>query len=151
MIVEQVFPAVIGEMSTLRRRLVAEASVRGLEDEHTNAIVSLVPETLFHAASFLDKRTNIWRYEFGVPYGINEGLSWGTDMWVPVYCLFNALMCAHSRLSQNARTGYLERLADPDKHQAALVEIIPGYKVDSVVPVQFEVPGLGLGNHTVDW
>jgi hypothetical protein len=95
--------------------------------------------------------TNIWRYEFGVPYDIEDDLFWGTHMWVPVQCLFNALLCAHSRLLHNACATYLERLVDPITHQATLVEMIPGYKVDSAVPVQFEVPGLGVGNRTVDW
>ena len=95
--------------------------------------------------------TNIWRYEFGIPYDIKGDLVWGTHMWVPVGYLFNALLCSYSRLPQDVRDAYLSRLGDPGAHQATLVEMIPGYKVDAAVPVQFEVSGLGIGNRTVDW
>ncbi len=151
MFIEQIFPAVVSEKSTLHERLFAEAKARGLSNEDTEEFISIVPKTLIDAGAFLDKMTNLWRYEFGVPYDIGEDFVWGTHMWVPVHCLFNALLCAHSRLPKVTRVDYLKRLADPSKHQATLVEMIPGYKVDSAVAVYFEVPGQGVGNQTIDW
>lgn len=68
-----------------------------------------------------------------------------------MHCLFSAILCAYSRIPQDVRSIYLGRLADPGTHQTALVEMIPGFKVDTTVPVQFEVPGLGVGNTTMDW
>lgn len=141
----------MAEKCTLYERLLAEAKARGLSNEHTDDIISIVPKTLIDAGAFLDKMTNLWRYEFGVPYVIGKDFVWGTHMWVPVHCLFNALLCAHSRLPEVTCVDYLERLVDPSKHQATLVEMIPGYKVDSTVAVQFEVPGQGAGNRTIDW
>jgi hypothetical protein len=151
MIVEKIFPNVVGEKSTLLSRLLVEAKERGIKEAHINAIVSLVPPMLIGATSFLDKMTNIWRYEFGVPYDIGKNLVLGTHMWVPVHCLVNALWCAYSRLPQDQCVAYFKRLADPHKHQATLVEMIPTYKVDSAIPVQFEVQGQGIGNKTIDW
>jgi hypothetical protein len=151
MFIEQIFPAVVTEKSTLRDRLFAEATARRLSNEQLREIISSIPKALIDAGAFLDKMTNLWRYEFGIPYDIGKDFIWGTHIWVPVHCLFNALWCAHWRLPKVTCVDYLKRLADPSKHQATLVEMIPGYKVDSEVAVRFEVPGQGAGNHTIDW
>lgn len=151
MFIEQIFPEVIAEKSTLYERLFAEAKARGVSNADMKKILSVVPKALIDAGAFLDKMTNLWRYEFGVPYDIGKDFVWGTHMWVPVHCLFNALSCAHSRLPKVTCVDYLKRLADPSKHQATLVEMIPGYKVDSAVAIQFEVAGQGVGNQTIDW
>jgi len=151
MIIEQIFPNVIAEKSTLQERLLAEGMLRSLSNEHVALIISSVPEPLSSAGSFLDKMTGIWRYEFGVPYDISENFVCGTHMWVPVDYLFSALFCAYSRLQQKKFVLYLKRLADPSKHQPTLVEMIPANRVDSDVLMNFEVAGLGHGNSTVDW
>lgn len=80
MIIEQIFPDVIAEKSTLRDRLITEARVLSIETAHANAIISVIPGALIGAPCFLDKMTNIWRYEFGIPYDIKEDLIWGTHM-----------------------------------------------------------------------
>ncbi len=151
MLIEKIDPAVVGEKSTLLRCLYAEGASRGISDEDTRAITSIVPKPLIDAGAFLDKRTELWRYEFGVPYDIADNLLWGTHMWVPVKSLFTALFCAYSRMPENKKATYLAELADPKKHQNKLVEMIPIAKVSSNAPVDFEVPGLGVGNRTVDW
>ncbi|NQW24544.1 MAG: hypothetical protein HQ475_14005 [SAR202 cluster bacterium] len=151
MLIEQVFPSVVSEKSTLRERLLAEALTRGISTEYTEKIESIVPKPLVNAGAFLDRLTGLWRYEFGVPYDIAENRIWGTQMWLPVEHLFNALFCAHSRLLESERTIYLERLANPDLHHDTLVEMIPAHKVGATVPLDFEVAGLSVGNRTVDW
>ena len=151
MFIEQIFPAVVAAKSTLHERLFAEGEAHGLSNEDTKAIVSIVPKTLIKVGAFLDKMTSLWRYEFGMPYDISQNLVWGTHMWVPVERLFTALFCAYSRIPENKRAIYLAELADPEKHQNKLVEMIPVDKVDSTVTVEFEVSGLGAGNRTVDW
>lgn len=151
MFIDQIFPAVVAEKSTLLERLIAEAMAQGVTREQASAILSIVPERLISAGCFLDKMTGLWRYEFGVPYDIAKDLVWGTHMWVPVDYLYAALFCVYSRLPREKRAAYLGRLADPDAHQATLVEMIPAHKVDPAVPIEFEVAGLGAGNRTVDW
>ena len=151
MFIEQILPAVIAQKSTLREQLIAESKDKGVQSVVMDGIISLVPKALIDSPAFLDKLTNLWRYEFGVPYDIGKDFFWGTHMWVPVYCLFNTLLCAHSRLTKDQCVEYMKRLAIPDKHQSTLVEMIPGHKVDPPVQVQFEVPGVGIGNKTVDW
>lgn len=151
MFIEQIFPAIVAEKSTLRECLLEEAKARGLSNEDMAKLIAIVPKPLIDAGAFLEKMTKLWRYEFGIPYDIGNELFWGTHMWVPVHCLFNALSCAYSRLSKVACGDYLRRLVDRAKHQATLVEMIPGYKVNSAVAVQFEVRGQGIGNQTIDW
>lgn len=151
MFIEQIFPAVVADKSTLLERLFAEGKARGLSREITKAVVSVVPEALIKAGAFLDKMTNLWRYEFGVPYDIAENLVWGTHMWVPVKSLFTALFCAHTHISEEKRATYLAQLAIPEKHQDKLVEMIPADKVGFAAKIEFEVAGMGTGNRTVDW
>ena len=151
MFIEQIFPAVVAQKSTLRERLIAEGKASGVQNVGMEEIISIIPTALINACAFFDKLTNLWRYEFGIPYDIGKDFVWGTHMWVPVHCLFNALSCAHSRLTKDQCVDYMKRLAVPEKHPTTLVEMIPGHKVDPTVPVHFEVPGLGIGNKTVDW
>lgn len=151
MFIEQIFPAVVAQKSTLRECLLAEAKIRGMPNVDMEEIMSIVPSALIEAGAFLDQLTKLWRYEFGVPFDIGKDLVWGTHMWMPVHCLFNALACAYTRLPKDKCIKYLKLLADPSKHQATLVEMIPGHKVIPEVPVQFEVAGQGAGNKTVDW
>ena len=40
----------------------------GLSDAETDVILSIAPQRLIEAGSFLDKMTGLWRYEFGIPY-----------------------------------------------------------------------------------
>jgi len=144
MFIEQIFPDVIAQKSTLREQLIAESKDNDVQNVKMDDIISLVPKALIDSSAFLDKLTNLWRYEFGVPYDIGKDFFWGTHMWVAVYCLRNALLCACSRLTKDQCVEYMKRLAIPDKHQSTLVEMIPGHKVDPTVPVQFEVPGVGV-------
>ncbi len=137
MLIDQVFPAVVAEKGALRDRLVSEAIAHGLTNDQANAILSDVPKRLVETGSFLDKRTGLWRYEFGLPFDIAGDLLWGTQMWVPVESLFIALNCAYSRLPDDKRVAYLERLADPKVHQVTLVEMIPAHKVNPDVPLEF--------------
>lgn len=151
MLIDRVFPAVVAEKSTLRDRLIAEATASGLTSALTESLLGVVPEPLINTNAFLDRLTGLWRYEFGVPYDIANSYYWGTHMWVPVVHLFTALRCAYARLPEAKLIDYLARLSDPEKHNATLVEMIPAQKLDPVIPIEFEVAGLGAGNRTVDW
>ena len=151
MYIEKVFAAVVGGKDTLRNRFLAEAATRGLTAEQANALFCLIPEPLASAGAFLDKMTGLWRYEFGLPFDIAEELVWGTHMWAPVETLYATVSSAQGHLPADKRAAFLQRLADPDAHQAALVEMIPAHAISAAVPIDFEVAGLGAGNRTVDW
>jgi hypothetical protein len=123
----------------------------GKELAKGNDILSYIPSPLIQAEAFLDRMTNLWRYEFGIPYTVNGSLVWGTDMWVLADNLVQAIKTVCSKLNEAQRTEYLNRLNVPEKHLDVLVEMIPGCKVGTDVIVDFEVTGHGVGNRTIDW
>lgn len=151
MLIEKVWPAVVSKKSTLRNQLFAQAKTCGEPKNRASEIISAVPKRLLNASAFRDRLTDLWRYEFGLPYEISDDLLWGTHMWPSVKDLYSALRCAYSRLTSPERTLFLERLADQNEHLSAFAEMIPADKIDSAVPLRFEVPGMGVGNRTVDW
>ncbi len=151
MLIDQLFPQVIGAKATLTHRFVEEAVSRGVALDVANELLGLAPANLQGVECFLDNMTGLWRYEFGFPYQVGGDFVWGTHLWVPVGCLVSALCCVKHRLFGDKRTEYLARLADPDRHQVTLVEMIPGSKLSAEIPAEFEVAGLGAGNHRVDW
>ena len=151
MLIDQVFAQVVAKKSTLQERLLAEAAAGGISQVDTAALIAAVPVNLLSSEAFLDRLTNLWRYEFGVPFQIAESRYWGTHMWPPVVHLFTALAHARRRLSDAQFSDYVARLCNPEKHQAILVEMIPAAKVDSGVQMEFEVAGYGTGGRTVDW
>jgi len=151
MLIDEIFPQVVEDKSTLPECLEIEAKAQGFSDERTGEIVSIVPEPLINSECFLDKMTGLWRYEYGLPYKIAGDLVWGTHMWVPVKHLFAAIFNAYLKLPKDKRDSYVKRLADPDKHKDTLVEMIPVCNLDSAVSVDFEVPGRGVGERTIDW
>lgn len=151
MLIDKIFPQNVAEKRALRDSLIAEAKYRGLTDAEIDAILSIVPQRLIDAGSFLDRMTGLWRYEFGIPYNVGRKIVWGTHMWIPVENLFSALFCTYHRLSNEKRANYLKRLANPNTHQTTLVEMAPAHKVSPDVPLEFEIAGFGAGNRTVDW
>ncbi len=148
--IESVFPKVVAEKSTLLEQLLNDEFIKQ-ETKNGNDLLSIIPNPLIGSGAFLDKMTNFWRYEFGVPYELDGSLLWGTDMWVPVKNLSFALNVVINRLNEEQRMIYMGRLNVPEKHLDVLVEMIPGYKVKPEVPIEFEVVGHGCGNKSIDW
>lgn len=151
LVVERLLPDVVGERASLKECLLEKIKASSQLRIDVNDFLSCVPTVLLSSGAFMDRLTKLWRYEFGVPYDLGEEEVYGTHMWVPVNHLFAALCIAYLRLNNERRVEYLNRLASPKKHQAALVEMIPADKIDSAIPLKFEVPNLGVGNKTIDW
>jgi hypothetical protein len=150
-LIDEIFPQVVGAKASLRDRLFQEFSLERASREEAERLLSAVPPPLLESGCFLDRMTGLWRYEFGIPYTVNQNLIWGTHMWVPVTHLLAALVAAHQRLDSRKRQEYFGRLAEPSKHQDALCEMAPIIRVDPSVPAEFEVWGLSNGNQTIDW
>ena len=149
--IDQVFPHVVGDRGSLKDQLFQRAKAQGLSVEQATERFASVPVPLIDAGAFLDKLAGLWRYEFGVPFEFDETLVWGAHMWVPVDHLHRAIITANDRLSEQKRADYYARLNEPERHAATLSEMIPGSKVRADLPTDFEVPGYGAGNSTVDW
>jgi len=151
MMIDRVFPHVVGDRGSLKDQLFQRAMEQGLSKEQATERFASVPGPLIDAGAFLDKLTGLWRYEFGVPFEIEGTLVWGAHMWVPVDYLHRAIITANVRLSEQGRSNYYVRLTEPERHAVTLAEMIPGSKLSTGVAAEFEVPGYGAGNSTVDW
>jgi hypothetical protein len=153
MLIEDILPQFIAAKAGLRDRLLEEFALAQISREETDQILSAVPALLLESGCFLDRMTGFWRYEFGIPFTVNDkqSLIWGTHMWVPVAHLCAALLASHRRTNGSKRQEYLARLADPARHQDVLCEMAPIIRVDPSIPADFEVAGLSPGNQTLDW
>ena len=151
MLIDQLFPQVVGARASLLERLRVCAIETGRPIEPVQDALAHAPSPLRDAGAFLDQMTGQWRYEFGLPFNVSDAALWGTHMWVEVAHLFVALSCAHGRLLRDQLPDFMSRLANPGMHQATLVEMIPANRVAPTTLMNFEVVGLGVGNRTVDW
>lgn len=149
--VDEIFPHVVGDRSTLKERLLRSALDRGISQEDTEKVLADIPEPILDAGAFLDKMTGLWRYEFGIPFTINGSYVWGAHMWIPVDHLDRAIATARQRLIDTERAIYYARLNDIEKHAETLAEMIPGNKISKDVASKFEASGYGVGNTTIDW
>jgi hypothetical protein len=150
--IERIKPELIGAKSDLASRLRGEAKIRGWLDEDCEAVIAITPTKLLSCPCFLDRLTNIWRYEFGEPHRVGNELIWGIHMWASVPVLLDVLACACLRLSHDKLAVYLKLLvSDSRKHQEYLAEMFPMLRVEASIPTQHEIAGYGVGNKTIDW
>jgi hypothetical protein len=150
MLIDQVAPEVVGGRAALSDALRAEGAGARLERQAIDELLGELPPVLLGASCFLDRITGLWRYEFGLPYTVRDQLLWGTHMWLPVKNLFDVLLSARERLSEEERARYLSRLATPEKHEATLVEFVPILRLHSDLAVEADFR-TGVGNRDVDW
>jgi hypothetical protein len=149
--IEKIKPELVGGKSNLMDCLTAEGHGRGWSSQDCAALLGILPHELTSCACFLDRLTDLWRYEFGRPHQVGSSLIWGTHMWAPVPVLFDVLVCARMRLPAGKLWPYLQLLTDADKHQEYLAEMFPMLRVDPAIAVQYEAQGRGAGNKTIDW
>lgn len=153
MLIEQVFPQVVQELSDLKSCLVAEFKTMGTAPENIDNFISWFPNELLVTKCFRCRLTGLWRYEFGLPSTLDKTkkLLWGTQMWPAVNTLLKVVLNAHLKLPPEKLKVYLQRLMDATKHQDALVEMIPTFRINRPIQTDFEVTGYGFGNKTIDW
>jgi hypothetical protein len=151
LLIEAVQPQLVGGIDTLRARLAAEGQARGLSNDHTDAVIAMLPPNLAASGCFLDRLTGIWRYEFGLPHRVGNELIWGVHMWPRVPLLFDVLECAQRWLSPDKLRAYIALIDDIERHLIHLAEMFPMLRVRPGIPADHEVSGLGVGNRTVDW
>jgi hypothetical protein len=149
--IDKILPDTVEAKGTLREKLLSKCFEVGLSSEQADLLIASVPAPLINAGAFLDKMTNQWRYEYGIPFEIGGTLVWGTHMWLPVEDIYNTLVVIQARLSEDQSAVYLARLNDPERHASTLVEMIPGHRIASSAQAEFEVTGYGEGHRTVDW
>lgn len=153
MLIKQVLPGLVQELSDMKSCLISEFKSTNTAPENIDSFISWFPNDLLAAKCFLCRLTGLWRYEFGLPSTLDKTkkLLWGTPMWPPVNTLLKVVLNAHLKLPQAKLEIYLQRLTDLKKHQDALVEMIPTFKINYPIQIDFEVTGYGSGNKTIDW
>jgi hypothetical protein len=152
MSIEKIKPDIVQGKSDLHSCLVDEFKKMKINDKEIEEIFSLIPLTLHNSLCFLDGLIGLWRYKFGNSSRCpnTKKLLWGSHIWLPVHCLSKVLYCAIKRLDGQKLKDYMSRLADLEKHTDVLAEIIPILRLDQNLHVEFEVPGYGPGNTTID-
>jgi hypothetical protein len=153
MLIKQIYPEIIQRLSTLRDCLKEESLNIGFDTSQFDDLISIIPCNLLTAGCFLDRIKGLWRYEFGLPSDLSQTNKklWGTQIWPPVNTLFQSILCAKQRLPSDKLKEYMQRLANINKHQDALVEMFPVLRLHADTPANFEVAGEGCGNKTIDW
>ena len=143
----------IGGLAALPELFRASAKWRGITREEVDEVIRLVPAPILELICFLDKLTSLWRYDYGEPFDNlpGEQIVFGTHMYNEVDRLFEVIHCARRWLEADQLGDYLNRLADPNKHQDFLFEFAPILRLDSSVKADYEVPRYAEGNGTVDW
>lgn len=145
-------PSFVGGVADLQSLFVSLVRYRGIAREEVEEIAALAPEPIRKAPCFLDRLTGLWRYDFGEPLNLpGDRVALGTNMYQPVDRLYDVLACARRRLTADQLSNYLQRLADPRKHDDLLFEFAPILRLPMEVEASYEVIGHGEGNRTVDW
>ena len=151
MLIDKLFPQVVGGKAPLRQLLLDAAATFGMTTQEAQTLVHLLPSPLIDSPGFLDTSTGLWRYEFGEPFILDDQLIFGTHMFLPV----NELLWATGALTRwvpiGKRPAFLAALNCPSKHPAALAEMMPVCRLRFSFAVDYEVLGYGPGNRTVDW
>ena len=129
------------------------AADRGDTELAADSLVALLSGSIREAPVWFDRLTNLWRYEFGIPYGgmPEDMIISGTNVYLPVSELYIGLRVARSRLKPDQLATFLDRLTDKPKHCDVLFEMRPLMNVKPGLHANYEVPGLGIGNKTCDW
>jgi hypothetical protein len=143
----------VGGLGALPELFWASAKWRGMRREDVDEIVRLLPAPIRALTCFLDRLTGHWRYDYGEPFvGLpGGGIVFGTTMYHEVDRLFDVIDCARKRLPTEKLTTYLQRLADPNKHEDMLVEFAPILRLPPEIKADYEIVGYGEGNKTIDW
>lgn len=148
MLIDEMFPQVVGGYSTLHAQFESHALANGVVDaEH---LFGLLPRALRKAPCFFDRLTDRWRYEFGKPWTTRRIRVFGPHVWPLVDVLVGAAVLLDKHVHGKDRARWLARLGDPRKHDIAIAEMMPVKRVPPDVTIEYEAP-TGEGGHTVDW
>jgi hypothetical protein len=151
MLIDRLLPQFVGGKAPLRQLLLDAAASFGMEAQEAQTLVQLLPSPLIDSPGFLDMSTDVWRYEFGEPFILNDQLIFGTHMFLPVNELLLATGAFARWVPLVKRAAYLAALNCPGKHPGALAEMMPVCRLPFTLAVDYEVPGYGSGSRTVDW
>lgn len=151
MLIDDAFPQVVGGRAGLLEAFFTEAVSTGSSAVGAAQLYELLPPRIAGAECFLDRLTDLWRYEFGRPWTLGGGrLILGPHVWQPVTRLVAATRVASRFLSRPALERWMARLEDDARHEEVLVEMLPALRFPEDVKAEFESL-TGAGNCDADW
>jgi hypothetical protein len=142
----------VGALADLSELFFAWAKRKGFGRQDAELILRLFPAPIQNLTCFLDRLTGLWRYEYGEPIDLPGGAPlFGTHMYQQADMLFDVLVRAQRLLSPDKFSKYIQRLANPEKHEDTLVEFAPVLRLNAWTELEYEAEGYAEGNKTIDW
>lgn len=150
MIIEELFPAVVGGTMTLEQALLFHAVASDVPEAELGDLVEMVPLPIRTSGCFFDLISGLWRYEFGEPWSVDDRFVGGPHLWQPVQNLVSVLKAVQRYLTAEERERFMARLAVPQQHEINLAEFIPVIRLPRDVRCEFDFR-TGVGDRDVDW
>ena len=131
---------------------VAEAALLGVSATTALESFRMLRQPLKEAPAFVFRITAKRHYYFGEPLRLSgQGSAVGSPQLPSVEDLARAVLTARQWLSQAQLIHFLARLGDPGKHEDALVEMLAVSRVQDGAHLEYEPPGVAVGNKQIDW
>lgn len=146
-------PQFVGGKSNLYTQFIEIGRNEGDSESDSIELLKLLPIDLKRTNVWLDKITNIWRYDYGLPLDNlpEDMIVFGTGVSLPVLELYHSIKLADKHLTRLQLMVFIKRLEDKGKHTDVLFEMRPLLYLSKGFSPKFEVPGFGDKNTTLDW
>lgn len=140
----------VADMHHIYGRFLKLAEEFGHTEAYARELTKLLPLPVSSAPAFLDRVTEVWRYDYGLPFDFPNDWAIGTDQWPEVGILYRVIDAANRNLDPQLLLGWLKRLSNESKHMDVMTEMRPilDLKDEKLI---FEVSGRGIGDTTIDW
>ena len=122
----------VGRTSTIVEAFIARGANRGDSRIYATELVRMLPQELKEAAVWQDRLTNLWRYEYGLPYEAlpNDTVAVGTNGTSRSTSFTTLSSLGQTTISRGEQSlGFLSRMADRGKHEDVLFEMRPVLKI----------------------
>ncbi len=128
-----------------------ELAIKDNKDaDFARQLVRLLPQAIKEAKVGFDNIVKVWRYEYGLPITVGNKIVIGSNVFIEVERLYNAVKNANAYLTSSQLLEYLKNLENPDKHEDFLFEMRPLMKFKRIRKIpEHEVNG--AGSKKIDW
>ncbi|MGH9198999.1 MAG: hypothetical protein ACRD1T_25135, partial [Acidimicrobiia bacterium] len=129
------------------------AATQEIDVAQIDRVLAQVYAALLESPCFLNRLTEQWCYDFGLPLErlANNSIALGAPMFPSVARLLDVLLFAERRLAPESRSTYLRRLADESRHQDVVAEMLVVLDVPGEARLAFETPAETGNGRTIDW
>ncbi len=143
----------VGGKSSLYEQFIRLGGQEGDLESYSVELLKLLPRDLKRTEVWLDKITNLWRYDYGLPYDQlpEDMIVYGTNVSLPVIELYHSIRLADKHLARSQLIDFINRLENKSKHVDVLFEMRPLLNLSRGFSPRFEVSGFGEENTTLDW